>query len=97
MRRERAKVGLAAGGGDALASNSGGERRTRLAFVLVEKTTRKNSQETVDRRGFIECMGAGAGWRPPATPRRKIRFRWRRLRRLAGGSILNAGEPTGEF
>jgi len=54
----------AAGGGDALASNSGGERRTRLAIVLVEKTTRKNSQETVDRRGFIERMGTAS----PATP-----------------------------
>jgi len=44
----------AAGGGDALPSNSGRERRTRLPSVLLEETCEKISQERIDWTGFIE-------------------------------------------
>jgi hypothetical protein len=49
------KDGLTAGGGDALPSNSGRERRTRPPSVLTEqKEMKNNSQERLDSSDFIE-------------------------------------------
>jgi len=55
VKETRSRKGRpAAGGGDALPSNSGRERRTRLPSVLLEATCGKISQERLDWTGFIE-------------------------------------------